>query len=66
MNKFEITESYVKMLQKVLKTYQLRICFKMDITIGYFSAKLFIEGCQFLFNYTLLSLWAVHKKVCYK
>lgn len=42
MNKFEITESYVKMLQKVLKTYQLRICFKMDITIGYFSAKLFI------------------------
>lgn len=42
MNKSEITESYVKMLQKVLKTYQLRICFKMDITIDYFSAKLFI------------------------
>lgn len=35
----------------------------MDITIDYFSAKLFIaKGCQFLFNYTLLSLWAVHKK----
>lgn len=42
MYKFEITESYVKMLQKVLNTYQLRICFKMDITIDYFSAKLFI------------------------
>lgn len=42
MNKFEITESYVKNVAKGVKTYQLRICFKMDITIDYFSAKLFI------------------------